>query len=422
MKSIKMNFKILLVPVVAVLLILTSCNKDLEQFPVPTTPVVPPPTGTTIAAYISTNSNYSLLDTALVATGLYSAVLDQPGSYTFYAPNNNAFKGLLNALFSIPLASPDAVFEGALKNPAFKSTLTSVLLYHIMVTKQPILSFPTNFPNVSYSSKIPLDATGAVRMNLFTSSRGFGNFINTVPITSPDLFVASNGIIHGIPAIIIPPTGTLKTAIAGESTLSYFRAAIARADSGAVGLGKFDSLLNYAPTNMTVLAPNDAAFKTLIYGLVYGKVLALTSDPATANAQANGAVAAGPAFLATNNVSTELVKGIIAYHFLASLTTDPKTPYQPNIRVFSVNFSPVPAYIKTLVNNIASTHPGILAQPTFGSSYPVVTALKFSGAGTFPPGGTPYSETANVVPSATGLDRTGVNGVYYIIDKVLLPQ
>ena len=61
---------------------------------------------------------------------------------------------------------------------------------------------------------------------------------------------------------------------------------------------------------MTVLVPNDAAFQTLIFGLVYQTYLAAVPmphtaiDSATAGAMANGAVAAGPAFLSTNNVTT----------------------------------------------------------------------------------------------------------------------
>ncbi len=159
----------------------------------------------------------------------------------------------------------------------------------------------------------------------------------------------------------------------------------------------------------------------MIYKLVYGKVLAAGGDAVTADATANGAVAAGPAFLATNNVSTELVKGLVAYHFLAAPSGDPVTPYQPTIRIFSVNFSSTPTFIKTLVNNAFAVHPGILAQATFGG--PVVSALTFTGLGSIPPA-TPYTGTpANAIPvPGIGFDRIGINGVYYIIDQVLLPQ
>ncbi len=64
-----------------------------------------------------------------------------------------------------------------------------------------------------------------------------------------------------------------------------------------------------------------------------------------------------------------------------------------------------------------ATHPGILAQATF--SGPFVSSLQFSGVGTFPPGGAPFSDSP---AKAVSLDNNAVNGVYYVIDKVLLPQ
>jgi len=76
----------------------------------------------------------------------------------------------------------------------------------------------------------------------------------------------------------------------------------------------------------------------------------------------------------------------------------------------------VAAFVKTLVNGSVSTHPGIRAVATFTG--PTATTVNFSGAGTFPPGGTAYSQNATV----TEKDFHGVNGVYHIIDKVLLPQ
>ena len=236
----------------------------------------------------------------------------------------------------------------------------------------------------------------------------------------------ANGVIHLVAGSVAPPREVVRAALYSDSNLTYVKAAIARADSGQTGLNKFDSLLNYPVTNMTVLAPNDAAFKTLIFGLAFQDYLShfplpTATDTANAVATANGAVAAGPVFLSTNNVTTALVRGVIEYHFLA--TPNPLTgAFEPNIRVFSVNFSPTPSFITTLVNSSFAPHPGILAAPTFttiGPNISIVTNLKFTGLGTFPPGGAPYSGTP---ATATSLDNHAVNGVYYVIDKVLLPQ
>ena len=230
---------------------------------------------------------------------------------------------------------------------------------------------------------------------------------------------ASNGVIHHTFTVVAPPSATLRSVIAAKPTLSYFRAALLRADSGAVVKPNNDStnfinyLVGYGVTNMTVVAPNDVAFQTLIFGLVYGQVLAATGSIPIATAQANGAVAAGPAFLNTNNVSTALIKGIVAYHFLATNKTG---SYKPDIRVFSVNVPSTPTFVKTLVNGAVAVHPGVLATATFAG--PTTSALSFAGAGTFPPGGTAFSQPANVVDK----DNHGANGVLHIIDKVMLPQ
>jgi hypothetical protein len=64
-----------------------------------------------------------------------------------------------------------------------------------------------------------------------------------------------------------------------------------------------------------------------------------------------------------------------------------------------------------------AAHPGLMAQATFTG--PFVTDLKFTGLGTFPPGGAPFS---GAPATAVSLDNHGINGVYYVIDKVLLPQ
>ena len=62
-------------------------------------------------------------------------------------------------------------------------------------------------------------------------------------------------------------------------------------------------------------------------------------------------------------------------------------------------------------------HPGIIANATFTG--PFVTNLTFTGLGTFPPGGAPFSGTP---AKAISLDKHAVNGVYYVIDEVLFPQ
>ncbi len=401
----KLNNKLLVA--FSVMVFLSSCNKELGTLPAIVVPAYPAGTNT-LAATIAGTVTDSLYNRIIIKSGLAATLGDNARTFTMFVPDNNAL--ILSFGGSLPAAN------GAIASFS-AATCAGIVQYNTVGGKVPASAIPTTFPNYPFPSQIILDPTQPfVRMTTFPTKNAVYAYVNNIPITAVDQ-AASNGIIHHTGALVAPPSATLKTVIAAEPTLSYFRAAVARADSGSVGLSKFDSLLNYGVTNMTVLAPNDAAFQTLVFGLVYSSALAASGGNIPfATAQANGAVAAGPAFLSTNNVTTLQIKGIVAYHLLASLTTSTTTPYQPNIRVFSTNVPATPTFIKTLVNGSIAIHPGVLAQATYAG--PFVSSLKFSSFGTFPPGGAPFSYTA----TALTLDKHAVNGVYHIIDKVLLPQ
>ena len=403
---------------VAMAAFIISCNKDLPKATQIIYPLLNNST-TTIGSEISTNPNDSFFKAAAIRVGVLAALSDSTKIFTVFLPDNNAF--IASGIPSI-----------AVINLLPLSMLVPLIQYHIIPGQQYLsANVPSTFPNIQLPSYLTIGSLPGtpihLNMSTFPSTRTNGFWDNNIPVVARDMKF-SNGVVHLVAALVAPPGMVLKDALDTNSNLAYFRAAIARADSGQVGLNKFDSLLNYPVTNMTVLAPSDAAFQTLIFGLAfqgyldYLKSLGLVpnaTDSANAFATANGAVAAGPVFLSTNNVSTAQVRGIIAYHFLA---TDQGAGFQPNIRVFSVNFSPTPSFVTTLVNSSFAPHPGILVSPTFttiGTNISIVTDLKFTGLGTFPPGGAPYSGAA---ATATSLDKHCVNGVYYVIDKVLLPQ
>jgi uncharacterized surface protein with fasciclin (FAS1) repeats len=378
---------------------MVSCNKDLEK------PVAVAESGQSIGDVISTNPSYSIFYAAVTRAGLLPILNDTSNNITVFVPDDNAM-----TLSGFPLTVINAV-------PL--TTLTSVLQYHIIGTKVPSSLFTGTFPNVRMPTSLALDPTNAlVRMSTFPSKLTSFAYVNNTPVTAADQ-VFNNGIIHNVATVLAPPSATLKTMIAGESTLKYFRAAVTRADVGSTGLSKLDSLLNYGVTNMTVLTPNDAAMKPVLKGILTLGFIQLGLSPFSADSLANLKSSVDSLASATagfNIVPVASVRGIIAYHFLATNSTG---TYTPNIRVFSVNVpSAANSFVKTLVNGSFATHPGILALATFGAS-PIPTAVTFTGLGTFPSGGTPYSSTpANVVTK----DKHAVNGVYHIIDRVLLPQ
>ena len=191
--------------------------------------------------------------------------------------------------------------------------------------------------------------------------------------------------------------------------MTYLAAAITRADSGVAPTTSASLiwvLSNFGP-NLTVFAPTNVAFQNLIFGLVYQQVFAATGNAALATAIANGAVAAGPAFLSTNNVSTQTVKGIVVYQMLGS-------------RAFTNNFPTTATSYPTLLNGGIPTHPGVALTATFTG--PLVSAATVKGVGN----GTAANIIINAIPflpDPVGTsDQHFVNGTLHKITQVLLPQ
>lgn len=390
--------------------VLSSCNKDLEQF----TEVAPPaPTGLSLGETLAGNVDDSLFNRMVIKGGMQATLNDKTLTHTLFVPDNNA----VIASFGGSLASANATIAAL---PA--ASLAGIVKYNLLPQSLPTSAFVHNFPNLQLPTDIVLDPTNPlIRMTGFPSKNPSTGlfYYNNVPLTATNEVVA-NGVIHHTAFISAPPTRVLKDTINREPTLTYFSAAVQRADSGQVGLNRFDSLLNYPVTNMTVLVPNDAAFQTVIYGLVFAKVLGLTGDPVIADQQATAAVGIGPDIFFYPPLFGDLpaasVRGILAYHLFATINPVSGS-YEPNIRAFSVNFPNTPSFFTTLVNSGFAAHPGVMTQVNFTG--PFATSATVGGLGTFPPGGTPFSDPpANVI----GADRAAVNGVFHIIDKVLFPQ
>ncbi|MEO6729856.1 MAG: hypothetical protein ABIN01_01475 [Ferruginibacter sp.] len=407
------------------IVIITSCNKELEQFAPIATPIYP--TGNGIAATIAANANYSFYNAMITRAGLAPSLNDLTKTFTLFATDNAGMKVFVNAASggAVPLAAPDANFLGFISTLLPVASAQAIIQYNTIGQKFASASFGSAFPNYPLPSQIVLDPSQPfVRMPIFPTKGTPFSYVNNIPITGADI-TAANGIIIPTFTIVAPlpasPLVTLRTLINADANLTYFKAAIARGDSGQVGISgvgayglQFDSLMNYPVTNMTVLAPNNAACQTLIFGSVYGALLAQGVPAATASTMATS-ISSSPAGFNALPVAT--VRGVVAYHILASKNTG---SFKPDIRAFSVNFPSTPTALgvaTTLVNGSVAAHPGIVAQATFTG--PSVTALKFTGLGTFPPGGAPYSGAA---ANATAWDRMALNGVLHVIDRVLLPQ
>mgnify|MGYP000255311689 CR=1 FL=1 len=123
--------------------------------------------------------NFTTLATALTEAGLVDALKGE-GPFTVFAPTDEAFKNL-----------PDGALEGLLKD---KEALKNVLLYHVVSGK--------------VSSKEVVDLNQATTLNgsdLKIKTEDGKVMINDANVTGADV-MASNGIIHIIDKVLLPPT------------------------------------------------------------------------------------------------------------------------------------------------------------------------------------------------------------------------
>ncbi len=141
------------------------------------------PADKTIVQTAAALPQFSLLVEAVTAAGLGDA-LSAPGPLTVFAPTNDAFTALLAELGT----TKDALF-------ADKALLTSVLTYHVLNGRVLKADVPVGTAITTLEgSTFTVDGTLAI-----TDGRG-----RKASITATDV-LASNGVIHVIDKVILPP-------------------------------------------------------------------------------------------------------------------------------------------------------------------------------------------------------------------------
>ncbi len=405
MKYITKRLKIHLLLAISAIMILSACNKDLEQL---AAPAVVAPAGLALGETIATIADDSLYYRLIVRGGMLTTINNKATTFTMFVPNNAAMRQFCVAL-GAPAGQPDAVYSGFISTLIPVTTAASIVSYNMMPQAIATTSIPNTFPNFFYPTHLnPTTGTPGfnplVRLLTFPSTRN-GNWINNIPLVGVNA-AAANGIIHTAAAMPAPPSKVLWQRIATDPDLTYLAAAIQRADSGVAPTTSASLvwvMSNFGP-NVTVFAPTNAAFQNLIFGLVYQQVFAATGNAVFATAAANAAVAAGPAFLGTNNVSTQMVKGIVVYHLLGS-------------RAFLNNFPTTATAYPTLLNGGIPTHPGVTLTCSFTG--PFVTTATVKGIAN----ATASAIAINPTPEPNGTsDQHFINGTLHKINQVLLPQ
>ncbi len=204
---------------------------------------------TTVVDVIVNSPEHDTLEAAVIAAGL-DGTLSGDGPFTVFAPTDAAFAAL-----------PDGTISYLLNNI---SELQSILYYH--VTSGSVLSSTlTNgqeifTPQSFYPLIVTIDANGIM--------------INNALVTVADI-VCSNGVVHVIDAVLLPPTVTETTVvdvIVNSDVHNTLEAAV-------VAAGLVETLSGVGP--FTVFAPTDEAFAALPAGTVE----TLLADPTGALTQ-----------------------------------------------------------------------------------------------------------------------------------------
>jgi uncharacterized surface protein with fasciclin (FAS1) repeats len=137
------------------------------------------PEGKTIVALAQETADLSTLVTALQAAGLVD-VLNGEGPFTVFAPTNEAFKALGTTL------------DDLLK-PENKEKLAAILKYHVVSGKVMAADITDGQKAATLNgAEITITTTGGVKLN------------GKATVTTADV-AASNGVVHIIDAVILPP-------------------------------------------------------------------------------------------------------------------------------------------------------------------------------------------------------------------------
>jgi transforming growth factor-beta-induced protein len=188
--------------------------------------------------------------------------LGAPGTYTVFAPNDAAFEASGLTLEVVNMTPPDA--------------LRGILLYHGLLAEVPASAVTAGAQTTIAQLPIFITTEGGVRINGGNAVSGGANVIAT------DV-EASNGIIHVIDRVLLPPTVEAIARYAGFTTLAGAVASQGLADDLS-GAGPFTV---FAPTNaafadLPAIPTGDALTNVLLYHVVGSAVpsSAITATPA----------------------------------------------------------------------------------------------------------------------------------------------
>ncbi len=175
--------------------LLVSCDKNDS----------PAPAGDNLDKLITAKAELSLFSAALTKTRL-NTFTQGPGPYTIWAPTNAAFNaiGITNATDF---------------NAMDSNLLVQILTYHIQATSRSFTEIPQG-PNATMTTQSGFTQYASRYVDGFA-------FINGAKVSTPNI-AASNGFLHIIDRVLIPPYYTNATNLALNSNYKQFLQAITK--------------------------------------------------------------------------------------------------------------------------------------------------------------------------------------------------
>lgn len=226
-------------------LVFTSCEEETDGAET-TNPI-----NKSIVQIASDDANFSILVEALVKADLVTA-LEAEGPYTVFAPTNDAFEALFTKLGVSGI------------NDLSAEALAPILLYHVVggdiraanLTNGYVTTMSTSTPD-NMGSSVLVNIDNGVMLNSASS------------VTTADL-VGTNGVIHVINEVIIPPS--IVDLVLSNDNFSILVEALLKADL-------VDALNGDGP--FTVFAPTNAAFEALFQDLMVDGIADLSAEALT---------------------------------------------------------------------------------------------------------------------------------------------
>ncbi len=209
--------------------------------------------------YLSKNSDFSMFKAAITQAKL-ETFTKGPGPFTVFAPTNAAFTAAGYTPGSI--AALDSI------------TLTALILHHFQTSANGVFTARTSF-EIPEGPNAPMTSIAGYSVFSYKDKATNNIYLSGALISERDIR-CSNGIIHKIDKILVPPTASISTQLAANPNYSLLVQAIAKAGLTSVYSPSTSAPATvFALTNATMTANGYDA--TTIAGLTGAALTTLTN-------------------------------------------------------------------------------------------------------------------------------------------------